>query len=112
MYYSCSIPLIIILFSQSPAGKRAKKANTKTMSPLPNQAAAADADKEASPHNIIPHIVLTLTETDNATEQLEALPPVDKVWFLLQIYRCKIFLKFMIISSSVSVSPLVSVGVG
>ncbi|KAG7229797.1 hypothetical protein INR49_012446 [Caranx melampygus] len=85
LYYNCWIPSIIILFSQSPAGKRGRKPNTKTMSPLPIQTAApADADKEGdkvSPQDIIPHIVLTLTEKDNATEVLEGntLPPVDQV---------------------------------
>lgn len=80
------MPLITILFCQSPAGKRGRKTNIKTMSPLPSQMAApADADKDGdkvSPQEIIPHIVLTLTEKDNATEILEGnmLPLVDEVW--------------------------------
>ncbi|XP_040894088.1 hydrocephalus-inducing protein homolog [Toxotes jaculatrix] len=71
----------------SPAVKRSKKANSKTMSPMPSQTAApADADKEGdkvSPQDIIPHIVLNVTEKDcpSATELLRGstLPSLDEV---------------------------------
>ncbi|GAA6221266.1 hydrocephalus-inducing protein homolog [Lates japonicus] len=72
---------------QSPVGKRSKKANSKTISPMPSQMAAlADPEKEGdkvSPQDIIPHIVLNVREKDypSATELLKdsTLPPLDKV---------------------------------
>ncbi|XP_022605572.1 hydrocephalus-inducing protein homolog [Seriola dumerili] len=66
---------------QSPVSKRSKKANSK--SPMPSQMTApADTDK-VSPQDIIPLIVLNVTEKDypSPTELLKGstLPPLDEV---------------------------------
>ncbi|XP_035498051.2 hydrocephalus-inducing protein homolog isoform X1 [Scophthalmus maximus] len=72
---------------QSPAGKKGKKGTSKALSPMPSH---ADADKEgdrrrerASQQDVIPHIVLNVTERDDQeTKELlkgSALPPLEQV---------------------------------
>ncbi|KAI3370851.1 hypothetical protein L3Q82_007368 [Scortum barcoo] len=72
---------------QTPVGKRSKKANSKTISPMPSQMAAPpEADKagdKVSPQDIVPHIMLNGSERDcpNVTELINgsSLPPLDEV---------------------------------
>ncbi|KAM7413943.1 hypothetical protein PAMA_018980 [Pampus argenteus] len=72
---------------QTPVGKRAKKASSKVLSPVPSQMAPpAEAEKpgdKASPPDIIPHIVLNVMSKDypSATELLEGntLPLLEEV---------------------------------
>ncbi|KAI3371721.1 hypothetical protein L3Q82_024292, partial [Scortum barcoo] len=74
---------------QTPVGKRGKKANSKTISPVLNQMTVPpETDKEGdkcqvSPQDIIPHIVVNGAERDclSATELLKGstLPPLDEV---------------------------------
>ncbi|KAM7396206.1 hypothetical protein PAMP_019263 [Pampus punctatissimus] len=72
---------------QTPVGKRAKKASSKVLSPVPSQMVPpAEAEKpgdKASPPDIIPHIVLNVTGKDypSATELLEGntLPLLEDV---------------------------------
>ncbi|KAK5867885.1 hypothetical protein PBY51_012341 [Eleginops maclovinus] len=66
----------------TPVGRRNKKANSKIMSPILSQIAAAEADK-VLPQDVIPHIVLNVTggNSPSATELLEGspLPPLVEV---------------------------------
>ncbi|XP_047451812.1 hydrocephalus-inducing protein homolog [Mugil cephalus] len=72
---------------QSPVGKKSKKVNNKTLSPVPSQTAALaeveTPEDKVSPPDIIPHIVLNGPVKDcvSAMELLKgsALPPLDEV---------------------------------
>lgn len=72
---------IFTLCTQTPVGKKTKKANNKAMSPVPIQTEPGD---KVSPQDIIPHLVLNLTGKDyrSVTELLKAstLPPLEEVW--------------------------------
>ncbi|XP_073328914.1 hydrocephalus-inducing protein homolog [Pagrus major] len=66
--------------TETPVGKRSKKANNKAMSPMPSQTESGD---KVSPQDIVPHLVLKLTGKDypSVTELLKAntLPPLEEV---------------------------------
>lgn len=82
-HQSQSLPCV-----QTPVGKRAKKASSKVLSPMPSQMAPpTEAEKpgdKVSPPDIVPHIVLNVTGKDypSATELLKGntLPPLEEVW--------------------------------
>ncbi|XP_034542457.1 hydrocephalus-inducing protein homolog isoform X2 [Notolabrus celidotus] len=67
----------------TPVGKRSKRANSKTMSPMPAMAEAEKTEDGVSLQDMIPHIVLNVTGKDYpcATELLKdnTLPPLVEV---------------------------------